>query len=143
MAEMTLERTPAQIKVKRLLEKLEEQPMTPPEIAQFLCLSQPTTKTYIKLLHERGQIYIRHWTRNNVGDLAVRARPVWATGNKKDAAKPPRLTRKQLNRRRYDKIKCDPAAYTAMLAKAGQRYRSKTFKPRPDVAAAWVFREAA
>lgn len=140
MAEMTLERRPAQIKVKRLLDKLAQEPMTAPEIAQFLCLSLVTARTaYLPLLHARGQIHIKRWSRDAVAGLGPRLRPVFTAGPGEDAPRPPK-SKSATHKRWYKKLKKDPVKYSRLLAKKMQYYHNKRFEPRPDVAAAWVFK---
>lgn len=143
MAKTTLERTPALIKVKRLLEAIKERPMTTPEIAVKLSISKGHATEYVEILHASKRIHIKSRTRDPVCGLKARARPVWAAGEGIDAEPLPPVSKKELSRAQYARIKADPARYERMVRNCRERYRRKVFVARPDVAAAWVFKQAA
>jgi len=140
---ITLERSPSEAKIAKLLAALAGKPQTKPEIAQLLHVSVATAERYINVLHERGDIHIARWTREPVAGMTGRPRQVYAAGPGNDAKRLPALTKQQINGRHYRNMKQEPARYVAYLAQAKHRSANKRFKPHPDVAAAWVFRKEA
>lgn len=141
MSNPTFERTASRIKVARLLDELTKRTMSAPEVAHYLSLSLNQARRYLSALRKGRQIHIARWLRSQTGGAPS---AVYAAGEGKDAPRPVPISSVEATRRWWKKVKRDdPAKYEVHLAKARQRYRNRTFKPRPDVAAAWLFKEAA
>lgn len=134
----TLERSPSQTKVSRLLPEIAIRPKTKPEISDFLSLTQSHVSLYLKILHDEGRIHICKWTRAKVAGLGSRPRPVWKSGPGIDARKPNKITAKQASRRQYARRKRDPDQYEAYLRASRKRMNKRNFKPRLDIAASWI-----
>lgn len=121
------------------LVKILESPMTRHEIQLAAHLGKRTANTYIAKLIADKRVYVQSWKREQDG-MKTHLRPVYAAGNLPDKKKPAALTQKQINRRKYERIKSDPEVYAAFLARERHRMSMMTFKPKPDAfAASWLF----
>lgn len=137
-------------KFKSSLDKLDRlvgalsTPMTRHEIQLAMHMGKRTVNTYIAKLMEEGnkRVYIKDWKREQEGQK-THLRPVYAAGKKRDKKKPAPLTNAEINRRQYARIKANPEKYAIHLMKERHRMSMRNFKPRPDIAAAWLFGKAA
>lgn len=126
MGRITLERTPARIKVDRLITALKDRPMNTVAAGQFLCITTNNAYRYLRKLHEDGLVHISGWSVN--GDAMVPT-PIYGAGMKVDAKRPKTVADKpDYERRRYRAMKKDPLGYSTYLAKARHRMRCKAGK---------------
>lgn len=137
----TFTRRPAQLKIERIKKLLAERPMAAEEIANSLCVVHETALAYIRALKTEREIHIAKWESKAMCGKRSFMRAYYALGDKKDA-KRPASDHKVYNKRHLAKVRSDPSTYVAYLSRKRQWYVNKTFKPRPDVAAEWLFRRA-
>lgn len=137
---MTFGRKPAQLKLQRLREVLAHGPLSAFQIAEALHLSHEGASNYIHELKRRDEIHIARWSSEAREGKRRCLRAIYALGKGKDARKP-HSDSTTYQKRWLENLKEDPEAYERHLQRKRQWYVKKTFKPRPDVAAQWVFRE--
>lgn len=131
------------VRIEKILEILSS-PMTVPEVRALVFLSKPTMNHYIYHLHEKKMVHISGWKRESVAGEQPYLRPIYRAGEGKDRPKPKAFTHTQNSKRRYHRLKRDnPEALDKILAKGRLYKRMMNFKPRPDIAAAWLFGNAA
>lgn len=118
----------ARIKTKRILDALAT-PMTVAELAKVIHLSHQGMSYWVK--HKlQGQIHIAEW--RGAGT------PLYVAGPGEDAPRPKPLTRRQVWRRFYKKMREDIDRHD--YRKAKERARYYTQKPRkPDAITAALF----
>lgn len=132
---MTFTRKPALQKVELILKTLRIG-KTRIELESFINLDKRTLISYLAHLHATGQIHIAAWTRDGEHFYP---RPIYKAGAGVDAPKPGPLTETEKQKRAWARLKADPERYISHLYKQ----RKNRFTPRPDIAAAWLFGEAA
>lgn len=147
MRKMTFARKPAQLKLARLREALAGEPMSLFQLAQVLCLTHEGCRPYVNHLHQPyghpgREVYIESW--KSVAEPGKRTflRAFYALGNKRDA-KRPASNHATYNKRYIARLKQDQDAYGRHVQRKTNWQRRQNFKPRADVAAQWLFREAA
>ena len=90
------------------------------------------TKAYLKKMEGDGQIHLAKWVPAKSGDRTVQ-RATYRIGPGKRAERP---TRQEVKRAKYaEKRKDDPM----FLPRHAAKERVRIFKPKPDIAAAWLF----
>jgi hypothetical protein len=104
---------------KKLLDQLEQTPMTRVEMADFLGVSVVFIARYITQLRTAKQIYIHHYQRTPRG----KPKSFYAAGDLPDAPELPPIPQVELQRRYRQEAKTKP----------------KKFVPQMDVAASWMF----
>lgn len=138
----TFTRRPAQIKMDRLKAALAERPLSVWEAAEVLCASHECARNYINALKQAGEIHIKRWQSDAAPGKRTFLRAYYALGNKKDAPRP-EGNHAIYSRRYVERLQKDPDAYEERLKRKRQWHERNSFKPRPDVAAEWLFRKAA
>lgn len=91
---------------QRIMELLEEGPMTMRELAEAIGVEPDVVKGYIGSLRQRtpGVLYIHSYRRDEDGGRLY-PRALWALGNSPDAKRPKPLPRSEYNRRGKAKMK--------------------------------------
>lgn len=138
----TFTRTAAVLKMQKLKAALANGPLTVYEVADVLCLSHEGARNYINALKRKGEIYIRHWKSAAAPGKRTFLRAYYALGSKPDAPRP-EGSHAVYSRRYVERLQKDPDAYEERLKRKRQWHERNSFKPRPDVAAEWLFRKAA
>ena len=110
-------------------------PMTARELALKLGMSRAHMSVKISRAREYGLIYIKAWRREaSHGMLRQYLRAVYAVGNRRDAPKPPALTKVESNTlHRARKRALIPTSVFALALPV--EHRRMTTRRRPDVAA--------
>lgn len=139
MADMTFTTAAAQLKLQRMRQMLQGQPMTVHQVAEAVPISRRWAQAYINHLKGQGQVYIQSWC-DELVDGRRYPRPVYAS-IPADAPKPEAKDAVQSKREWRQRVMADPDLHHRELMK--QRARRLRKKPRADVAAAWLFRGAA
>jgi hypothetical protein len=106
---------------KKLLNQLEQTPMTRTEMAEFLGVSVIFIARYITQLRTSKQIYIHHYERTPKG----KPKSFYATGELPDAPELAPIPQHELQKRYREQAKGN--------------IKPKKFYPRMDVAASWMF----
>jgi len=108
---------------KKLLDQLEQTPMTRVEMADFLGVSVVFIARYITQLRTAKKIYIHHYKRTP----RHKPKSFYAAGNLPDAPEMPPIPQKELQKKYREQ--------------AHGNTKPKKFSPRMDVAASWMFNE--
>lgn len=100
-----------------------------------------TVRRYLKSMNEAGMIYVFDY---EYGKRARRtAVKMWAIGNRKNKTPPKAETStERMRRRTKEMLENAPMDYEALKARKRHQFHMKKFKPRPDIAAAWLFGKA-
>lgn len=146
MAKQTFIRPAALAKIERILQLLTERPRTAHELAEAIPMSKRHAQEYVNHLHSAQRIYISTWRRHVEHSGRMYPRPAYrvqpADCIRRDASKPKPLTPDERKRRAWELVKADPERHMTHILKK-RKYRADRKGPRTDIAANWIFQEAA
>lgn len=129
---MKIKDLPKQQKKEALLKRMETEPMNVHKMGLFLGMSSRSTSKYITELRAAKKIYIAKYERT-IGQFAT----FYMTGNFPDAIRPLAYSQTKYNEEaRIRRKKMDAMQRHIEKLKAKEK---ATFKPRPDIASAWMF----
>jgi DNA-binding transcriptional regulator LsrR (DeoR family) len=106
---------------KKLLDQLEQTPMTRVEMADFLGVSVVFIARYITQLRDQKKIYIHHYERTE----KHKPKSFYATGDLPDAPELPPIPQRELQKKYREQ--------------AHGNSKPRKFSPRMDEAASWMF----
>lgn len=118
----------ALLAIDRILGSLKDGPLTRDQISNKIHRSKTGTANYLRYL--RGskdndwprRVYIAKWLPSGGHYL-----PAYALGDKKDKPEPPRLSEKERNAKKMEKLRADPVKHEAFKARRRELHNS----PRP------------
>ena len=111
--------TKRKLKIAQLKVLLSEKPMTSYELASKLKVSYSCVADYIAALRKNKELYIFEWKQTK-----GQSQRAWALGNCEDAPFVGKGKRKERKVQQHKPV---------------QVVKPRKFKPRPDIAAAWMF----
>jgi len=107
----TFERGPARRNIERILELLDGQSLTEPEICQQLHMSPLNLKMYLNHLREQRMVHISSWTRRPVAGMRPFPRPLYRAGSRRNAVKPKPKTDAEVARDYRKRVMANPDEY--------------------------------
>lgn len=123
-------------RIDRIIELLNETPMTVHDLAERLPLSRRWVTEYLKHLRSLNKVYVTDWTKHIEQRKKRHAVEIWALGDKKDKPKPPPDGQYTRYKRAWNAVKSDPDRHEQHLARRRVKRRLKNLKPDP--ATAWI-----
>lgn len=133
MALMSFTSNTAQAKLHKILQAIAVSDQTVASIAASFFISRRWAREYLEHLRQQRRIHITRWEKE-LGNERSYPRPVFRLGDGIDVAKPRPMNNKDKTAARRKRRRDDPEFY--LKERAGNQLRK--FKPKPDVAAAWL-----
>ena len=123
----------AQAKLQKILQALEVSDHTVASLGASFFISRRWAREYLEHLRQQRRVHITRYEKELVGERPY-PRPVYRIGDGIDVAKPRPMSNKDKTAARRKRRRDDPEFY--LKERAGNQRRR--FKPKPDVAAAWL-----
>lgn len=129
----SLSRPAAKQKIEKILSELSEKLLCMNDLKKVANVTHSHIKVYVRHLLETRQIYISKWKLETQGSRTMHW-PYYRAGNRKNAVKPPPLTRSEKDKRYRSKLYSDKER----LDKVNAKRRAKRIKPKTDWTTSWI-----